>query len=79
MFFRTSLDPDAIVSGARPHVLALNLLAGVLSETSPRNARAVAQEALRLSQRLGDKDLEVGTGVGWGILAPGSDNWWRKS
>ncbi|CAL1158771.1 unnamed protein product, partial [Cladocopium goreaui] len=45
--------------GPRPHVLALNLLAGVLSETSPRNARAVAQEALRLSQRLGDKDLEA--------------------
>lgn len=45
--------------GPRPHVLALNLLAGVLSETSPATATAVAQEALRLSQRLGDKDLEA--------------------
>eukprot|EP00435_Cladocopium_sp_Y103_P009475 s1755_g2.t1 len=45
--------------GPRPHALALNLLAGVLSETSPAHARAAGQEALRLSQRLGDQDLEA--------------------
>lgn len=49
---------------ARPHAMALNLLAGVLSETKLNGASAPAQEALAISQRLKDKDLEAWGKVG---------------
>lgn len=47
------------LQGLRPHALALNLLAGVLSETDPQSAQAVVQDALVICRKLQDEELEA--------------------
>ena len=45
---------------SRPHALALNLLAGVLSEMGdPQSANYVVQDALVICRKLQDEELEV--------------------
>jgi len=47
------------LQGPRPHALALNLLAGVLSETDPQSAQTVVQDALVICRKLQDEELEA--------------------
>ena len=48
------------VQGPRPHALALNLLAGVLSEMGdPQSANYVVQDALVICRKLQDAELEA--------------------